>query len=179
MAFWQDKAALALSALLHAAALSGRTVLDIWDWANRSGDAIGGSALAHHPAASSVLRSVFAEATREGRSPDSIRMTMAKSLTWVAVPSVAAMVAGPAARPFDAARFAAARGTLYLVAPGTQGVVIEPLFRCFVDFAQRQATLAGLPHPGGQAGPAAAARPGRGPPDRPRPAGRVAGRLRR
>ena len=179
MAFWQDKAALALSALLHAAALSGRTVLDIWDWANRSGDAIGGSALAHHPAASSVLRSVFAEATREGRSPDSIRMTMAKSLTWVAVPSVAAMVAGPAARPFDAARFAAARGTLYLVAPGTQGVVIEPLFRCFVDFAQRQATLAGLPHPGRQAGPAAAAGPGRGTPDRPRPAGRVAGRLRR
>ena len=110
MAFWQDKAALALSALLHAAALSGRTVLDIWDWANRSGDAIGGSALAHHPAASSVLRSVFAEATREGRSPDSIRMTMAKSLTWVAVPSVAAMVAGPAARPFDAARFAAVAG---------------------------------------------------------------------
>ena len=69
MTFWQDKAALALSALLHAAALSGRTVLDIWDWANRSGDAIGGSALAHHPAASPVLRSVFAEATREGRSP--------------------------------------------------------------------------------------------------------------
>ena len=153
MAFWQDKAALALSALLHAAALSGRTVLDIWDWANRSGDAIGGSALAHHPAASSVLRSVFAEATREGRSPDSIRMTMAKSLTWVAVPSVAAMVAGPAARPFDAARFAAARGTLYLVAPGTQGVVIEPLFRCFVDFAQRQATLAGSRTPAGKLDP--------------------------
>ena len=153
MSFWQDKAALALSALLHAAALSGRTVLDIWDWANRSGDAIGGSALAHHPAASSVLRSVFAEATREGRSPDSIRMTMAKSLTWVAVPSVAAMVAGPAARPFDAARFAAARGTLYLVAPGTQGVVIEPLFRCFVDFAQRQATLAGSRTPAGKLDP--------------------------
>ena len=153
MSFWQDKAALALSALLHAAALSGRTVLDIWDWANRSGDAIGGSALARHPAASSVLRSVFAEATREGRSPDSIRMTMAKSLTWVAVPSVAAMVAGPAARPFDAARFAAARETLYLVAPGTQGVVIEPLFRCFVDFAQRQATLAGSRTPAGKLDP--------------------------
>jgi hypothetical protein len=153
MSFWQDKAALALSALLHAAALSGRTVLDIWDWANRSGDAIGGSALAHHPAASSVLRSVFAEATREGRSPDSIRMTMAKSLTWVAVPSVAAMVTGPAARPFDAARFAAARGALYLVAPGTQGVVIEPLFRCFVDYAQRQATLAGSRTPAGKLDP--------------------------
>ena len=75
------------------------TVLDIWDWANRSGDAIGGSALAHHPAASSVLRSVFAEATREGRSPDSIRMTMAKSLTWVAVPSVAGHGGGPGRPP--------------------------------------------------------------------------------
>ncbi len=50
MAWWQDKAAIALAALLHAAALSGRTVLDIWDWANREGDAIGGSALARHPA---------------------------------------------------------------------------------------------------------------------------------
>jgi hypothetical protein len=153
MSWWQDKAAIALSALLHAAALSHRSVLDIWDWANRSGDAIGGSALASHPAASSVLRSVFAEATREGRSPDSIRMAMAKSLTWVAVPSVARMVTGPAARPFDAARFAATGGSLYLVAPGTQGVVIEPLFRCFVDFAQRQATLAGSRTPAGKLDP--------------------------
>ena len=153
MSFWQDKAAIALSALLHAADLSGRTVLDIWDWANRSGDAIGGSTLASHPAASSVLRSVFAEATREGRSPDSIRLTMAKSLTWVAVPSVARMVTGPAARPFDAARFAATCGTLYLVAPGTQGIVIESLFRCFVDYAQRKATLAGSRTPAGKLDP--------------------------
>ena len=57
MAWWQDKAAIALAALLHAAALSGRTVLDIWDWANREGDAIAGSALAGHPAASRQLRS--------------------------------------------------------------------------------------------------------------------------
>ena len=122
MAWWQDKAAIALAALLHAAALSGRTVLDIWDWANREGDAVAGSALARHPAASRQLRSVFAEATREGRSPDSIRMTMAKSLTWVADPAVAAMVHGPAARPFDTDTFAASCGTLYMiVAPAPPG----------------------------------------------------------
>ena len=90
MAFWQDKAAIALAALLHAAALTpGADVLDIWAWCNRQGDAIAGSALAHHPAASAVLRAVFAEIQREGRSPDSVRLTMAKSLAWVAVPSVA------------------------------------------------------------------------------------------
>ena len=179
MAFWQDKAALALSALLHAAALSGRTVLDIWDWANRSGDAIGGSALAHHPAASSVLRSVFAEATREGRSPDSIRMTMAKSLTWVAVPSVAAMVARPGRPPVR-------RGPVRRRAgdpvpggarhPGRGHRAAVPLLR---GLRPAPGHPGRLPHPGGQAGPAAAAGPGRGPPDRPRPAGCVAGRLRR
>ena len=61
--------------------------------------------------------------------------------------------AGVARPVVDAARFAAARGTLYLVAPGTQGVVIEPLFRCFVDYAQRQATLAGSRTPAGKLDP--------------------------
>ena len=154
MAFWQDKAAIALSALLHAAALTrGATILDIWAWCNRSGDAAAGTALAHHPAASGVLRSVFAEVAREGRSPDSIRLTMAKSLAWVAVPPVATMVSGRAARPFDADAFAQQRGTLYLVAPGTMGAVIEPLFRCFVDYAQRQATLAGSRRPAAKLDP--------------------------
>jgi len=153
MAWWQDKAAIALAALLHAAALSGRTVLDIWDWANREGDAIGGSALARHPAASRQLRSVFAEATREGRSPDSIRMTMAKSLTWVADPAVAAMVHGPAARPFDADTFAASCGTLYMIAPGAAGATIAPLFRCFTDYVQRMASLSGSRRPAGKLDP--------------------------
>jgi hypothetical protein len=153
MAWWQDKAAIALAALLHAAALSGRTVLDIWDCANRQGDAIAGSALAGHPAASRPLRAVFAEATREGRSPDSIRMTMAKSLTWVADPAVAAMVSGPAARPFNADAFAASCGALYMIAPGAQGATIAPLFRCFTDYVQRQATLAGSQRPAGKLDP--------------------------
>ena len=144
MAFWQDKAAIALAALLHAADLTpGADILDIWAWCNRSGDAMAGSTLAHHPAASSVLQAVFTEVAREGRSPDSIRLTMAKSLAWVAVPAVAAMVSSAAAQPFDAAGFAASCGTLYLIAPGGEGAVISSLFRCFVDYAHRSATLAG------------------------------------
>ena len=153
MAWWQDKAAIALAALLHAAALSRRTVLDIWDWANREGDAIGGSVLAGHPAASRQLRSVFAEATREGRSPDSIRMTMVKCLTWVADPAVAAMVHGPAARPFDADAFAASCGTLYMIAPGAAGTTIAPLFRCFTDYVQRMASLSGSRRSAGKLDP--------------------------
>ena len=154
MAFWQDKAAIALSALLHAAALTpDADVLDIWAWCNRQGDAIAGSALAHHPAASAVLRAVFAEIQREGRSPDSVRLTMAKSLAWVAVPSVQAMVSGPMAQPFDAARFALERGTLYLIAPQGQSAAIAPLFRCFVDYAHRAATLAGSSFPAGKLDP--------------------------
>jgi type IV secretion system protein VirD4 len=154
MAFWQDKAAIALAALLHAAALArGADVLDIWAWCNRQGDAIAGSALAHHPAASAVLRAVFAEIQREGRSPDSVRLTMAKSLAWVAVPSVQAMVSGPMAQPFDAARFALECGTLYLIAPQGQSAAIAPLFRCFVDYAHRAATLAGSSFPAGKLDP--------------------------
>ena len=154
MAFWQDKAAIALAALLHAAALAGaRTCWTSGPGATARETPSQGQLWPTTPAASAVLRAVFAEIQREGRSPDSVRLTMAKSLAWVAVPSVQAMVSGPMAQPFDAARFALECGTLYLIAPQGQSAAIAPLFRCFVDYAHRAATLAGSSFPAGKLDP--------------------------
>jgi type IV secretory pathway TraG/TraD family ATPase VirD4 len=57
------------------------------------------------------------------------------------------------AQPFDAARFALGCGTLYLIAPQGQSAAIAPLFRCFVDYAHRAATLAGSSFPAGKLDP--------------------------
>jgi type IV secretory pathway TraG/TraD family ATPase VirD4 len=144
MAWWMGKAATALGALMHAAALTpGADLTDVWAWCNRHGDAMAGEALANHPAASPVLAAVFSEIKREGRSPDSIRLTMGKALAWLAVPEVRAMVTAPLAEEFDVASFALGCGTLYMIAPAGIGSLVAPLFRAFVDYVHREAALAG------------------------------------
>ncbi len=154
MAWWMGKAATALGALLHAAALTpGADLTDVWAWCNRHGDALAAEALASHPAASEVLAAVFAEIKREGRSPDSIRLTMGKALAWLAIPEVRAMVTAPLAEDFDVASFALGRGTLYMIAPAGIGTLVAPLFRAFVDYVHREAGLAGSFAPAGKLDP--------------------------
>jgi hypothetical protein len=154
MAWWMGKAAIALGALMHAAALTpGADLTDVWAWCNRHGDAMAGEALASHPAASPVLAAVFSEIKREGRSPDSIRLTMGKALAWLAVPEVRAMVTAPLAEDFDVASFALGRGTLYMIAPAGIGTLVAPLFRAFVDYVHREAALAGSCAPAGKLDP--------------------------
>jgi type IV secretion system protein VirD4 len=154
MAWWMGKASTALGALMHAAALTpGADLTDVWAWCNRHGDAMAGEALANHPAASPVLAAVFSEIKREGRSPDSIRLTMGKALAWLAVPEVRAMVTAPLAQEFDVASFALGCGTLYMIAPAGIGTLVAPLFRAFVDYVHREAALAGSCAPAGKLDP--------------------------
>jgi hypothetical protein len=154
MAWWMGKAATALGALMHAAALTpGADLTDVWAWCNRHGDAMAGDALANHPAASPVLAAVFSEIKREGRSPDSIHLTMGKALAWLAVPEVRAMVTAPVAGEFDVASFALGRGALYMIAPAGIGTLVAPLFRTFVDYVHREAGLAGSWAPAGKLDP--------------------------
>ena len=154
MAWWMGKASTALGALMHAAALTpGADLTDVWAWCNRHGDAMAGEALANHPAASPVLAAVFSEIKREGRSPDSIRLTMGKALAWLAVPEVRAMVTAPLAEEFDVASFALGCGTLYMIAPAGIGTLVAPLFRAFVDYVHREAALAGSCAPAGKLDP--------------------------
>ena len=87
MAFWQQKATVALAALLHAAALMDEaTMADVFAWANRRGDAMAEQILTNHGGDSLPLLSALSEIRRDGRSADSIRMTLIKSLGWITIP---------------------------------------------------------------------------------------------
>ena len=89
----------------------------------------------------------LAELDRPGKTADSIRLTMSKALTWLAIPDIRAMVTGPDAGPFDVAQFTDARGTIYMLAPGGDGAPCAPLFRCFASYIHRAARHHGLAQP--------------------------------
>ena len=90
---------------------------DVWAWSNGYGTGAVDDARTH-PAASPELFGSLAELDRPGKTADSIRLTMSKALTWLAIPDIRAMVTGPDARPFDAGAFTDNRGTIYMLAPG-------------------------------------------------------------
>ena len=146
MAWWVEKSAAALAAGMHAAALLGGDMGDVWAWSNGYGAGAVEDARTH-PAASPELFGSLAELDRPGKTADSIRLTMSKALTWLAIPDIRAMVTGPDAAPFDVGRFTDRRGTIYMLAPGGDGAPCAPLFRCFASYVHRAARHHGLAQP--------------------------------
>jgi hypothetical protein len=146
MAWWIEKSAAALAAGMHAAALLGGDMGDVWAWSNGYGAGTVDDAR-DHPAASLQLFGSLAELDRPGKTADSIRLTMSKALTWLAIPDIRAMVTGPTAAPFDVGAFTDARGTIYMLAPGGDGAPCAPLFRCFASYVHRAARHHGLAQP--------------------------------
>jgi hypothetical protein len=146
MAWWVEKSAMALAAAMHAAALLGGNMGDVWAWSNGYGAHAVEDARTH-PAASLELFGTLAELDRPGKTADSIRLTMSKALTWMAIPDIRAMVTGPNAGPFDVGAFTGGRGTIYMLAPGGDGAPCAPLFRCFASYVHRAARHHGLAQP--------------------------------
>jgi type IV secretion system protein VirD4 len=145
MAWWVEKSAAALAAGMHAAALIGGDMGDVWAWANGHGSSAAViDAARKHPAASPELFGTLAELDRPGKTADSIRLTMSKALTWLAIPDIRAMVTGPHATVFDVGAFTDSRGTIYMLAPGGDGAPCAPLFRCFASYVHRAARRHGL-----------------------------------
>ena len=142
MGWWVEKGAVALAALLHCAAVLGTDMRAVWAWANRAApEEI--TAAARQPGASLELFAAAAEIQREGKSANSVRLTMTKSLAWVAVPGLLDLVTGPGAVPFDAGRWALDNGTIYMIAPDGNNSIAAPLFRCFLEHIHYDASLAG------------------------------------
>ena len=141
MEFWLGKARVALAALLHAAAILGEDVDAVWRWANRVGDSQVREAATRRGASVDLLAAAI-EIQREGKSADSIRMTLCRSLGWVAVPSLRNMVSGPGLRYFDAGAWALNRGTVYFITSGEESEA-APLFRAVIEKLYRDVVYAG------------------------------------
>lgn len=138
MKWWAEKAAAALAAALHCAALTHKDITAVWAWANGRGEAMVQQAA--RLGASPELLGALNELKGTGKTAESIRITLSKALAWVAVPEMAAMVTGPEAVPFNVAAWIERRGTIYMLAPGgDDATLIAPLFRCFASFVHRAA----------------------------------------
>jgi len=147
---WQHTAELVLGALLHAAALGGLTLREVFRWASkqdldRAQDLIKGDIRG-----SRELLAMIPILAANDKAAGSIRMILSAALSWVAVPELlAAAVPGPGPR-LDPAAFAAGTGTLYLVAPDSadEHSPLAPLFRYITQemhFAARRAASARRP----------------------------------
>lgn len=142
MAFWLEKSAVSLAMLMHLAAIQGYDMSAVYAWANKLGQETVLNATRDLRVSRELAASCM-EILTDSRSADSIRMTMNRSLGWVIIPQLKAMVTGPQAGPFDEAGFAESRGTLYMIMREGATSVAAPLFRALTDHVHRSTILAG------------------------------------
>jgi type IV secretion system protein VirD4 len=131
-----ETAVAAVAAGIQAASLLNGDMGDVWAWA--FGDKTLINEVRGHPAVSLPLLGALAELDRPGKTADSIKITMSKSLEWLAVPSLRNMVTGPDATAFDVPEWIDSCGTIYMISPGPEAPS-APLFRCFASYVHRKA----------------------------------------
>jgi type IV secretion system protein VirD4 len=142
-----------LASLLHAAAIDGRTMHDVYEWAHGMNDAIAEQILADHPQAASGWLGPIQEVRRPGRTADSIRMTVTRALAWLADPAVEEATSPGAGGGFDVAEFVCGRNTLYMIGTGRDEAPIAPLFRAFAEYVHDGAAFVGSLQPHGRLDP--------------------------
>ena len=134
LAFWVGKASAALACLMHAAALTGRPMTDVYQWAHGIDDSVPAEILATHPGAARGWLGPVREIQKPGRTADSIRMTITRALAWLADPTVAAATMPEPGEGFDVAEFVTGASTLYMIGGGRDDAPIAPLFRAFAEY---------------------------------------------
>jgi type IV secretion system protein VirD4 len=156
MAFWSGMAVSLLASFMHAAALCGANMATILSWNARHGDALAVKTLTEHPMASEQLLSTLMPAMVRGKTADSIRTTLAGSLAWLAIPSMAAAVEPAEGEEFDFEAWAGSRETVYLIAEDAgQNSPVAPLFRCFTTELHYRAGYIGTMRKAGKLDPPA------------------------
>ena len=147
----------AVAGAMRGAAIVGADMGDVYAWANApSAGAELVRAAMRNERASQALFHALTELDKPGKTADSIRITMSKSLMWLGIPDLAGMVTGPGATEFDVPEFIDARGTVYMLHRGRRrraGRPADAVLR-LVRAPQGPGLLPDAPGPA--AGPAAA-----------------------
>lgn len=133
--FWEGKTTAALQALLHAAALDGRSARALYQWAlnpTLAGDAV--RVLSTHPdAADGWADSLDAMVQADPRTRDSIWQGVSLALASLADPRVLDAVSPAAGEEFDPESFLRDGGTLYLLATGAGAGASAALVAAFIE----------------------------------------------
>jgi type IV secretion system protein VirD4 len=139
LAWFEEQGTIAMSGLLLAAAMTGATLAEVYQWTQRRGHERVLAALAEHgnPQLHAAVRALM----EETRTAASIRTTIARALKWAVIPQLAAAVDRRGS--FSAREFALEGGTLHLIASGDSRSVITPLLRALASYVHYEAGLAG------------------------------------
>jgi len=133
--WFQEKGDVALMSLLWAAAVSGRTILDVYQWVQRHGHEACLQILASHPGSTPQMSATVRRMLEDNRTSGSVRDTIDLSLSWAALPGLAEAVTPASGEGFS--------GTLYLIAAGDDDSPVTPLFRALASWVHYEAGLAG------------------------------------
>ena len=141
--WFEQKGDVALAALLWAAAVTGRTILDVYEWVQLHGHVTCLEILADHPGSSRQMFAVARRMFEENRTSGSIRDTIDLTLSWSILPGLAEAVTPPPGEGFSAPDFTGGCGTLYMIASGDDDSPLTSVFRALASWCHYEAGLAG------------------------------------
>ncbi|WP_326655626.1 type IV secretory system conjugative DNA transfer family protein [Streptomyces sp. NBC_01750] len=131
--FFRSTACEVLSRFMHAAALGGKTMMDVYAWSQNRSDQTAANILnmagARDWADLLVQRQQIVQGTGDG-----IFTTLSNALSWMSNPKVAQTVLPGPGEHFDAETFLLNRGSLYMIGSDKPGSVVAPLFVMFADY---------------------------------------------
>jgi type IV secretion system protein VirD4 len=153
--FWAAKASDYLRGYFHAAALAGLDLRDVARWVSGTGAEEAENILFSTHGGAHHLAEQLAEMRGEAnKTISTVRMTMSRSLAFLADPALAMCVLPEEGQSLDIPEFLREAGTLYLIAE-TRGedAPVAPLFACLAGEIHYIAALAGSLLPGGRLDP--------------------------
>ncbi len=150
--WFEKKGDVALMALLHAAAIGGYTITDVYRWVQLDGHENALLVLARQPG-NELLIALLKRMFADNKTAGSVRETIDLSLAWAVIPAMAAAVTPRPGEAFDLGEFIADNGTLYLIAAGDEDSPLAPLFRAFTSWVHWEAGLIGSTAPAGRLDP--------------------------
>jgi len=143
--FWRTQALSVTRAMLHAAALDGRSAVDLYRWSHSAGMAKEAtSILAAHPGSIPGWgRALDAIIATDPRTRDSVWAMVANTFAPLADPAVLAAVSPKTGAEFDPLAFLAMRGSVYLLGTATgasaTATLVAALIEDLIDAARRLA----------------------------------------
>jgi hypothetical protein len=149
-AFWESQARRVLAALMHAAALGGRSMRDVMRWVADPEDASQEvSVLLRGSSEQSCVVDATQFMTTNDRTRSSITSTIMPALSWLTSP--AARAAAHGGQQFDVAHLLSSRATVYLL--GAEETHAAPLVCALTGYIAREARRIAARQPGGRLDP--------------------------
>jgi hypothetical protein len=132
--FWTASSAAVIRCYLHAAALAGASISDVLAWVGQPGHPAPVTVLRRHPAAAPGWAAELAsQCASDARQRDGVWGGVRRAFDCLADPRVLAACSPPPSEAFDARRFLAEGGSLYLLGSSGAQLSLAPLVAALVE----------------------------------------------